>query len=222
MDDLDTRRKHSLEKVRSAWASIISKYGSLPPEKQGDVIDLRSGTIVSDKGHIRSLKQKDNLWAALPEISTSTATSQTSPINTPNTTNVAQSKKIVMYDLTSTPDPTPDQSSYIVTSSQHLTRSKVAGSDNLHVQHIPASLQGSKRGKRLQQADRDLTRDPLNILSSTPPLDTPSKVRRLRKAIDKLYASHPTSVLDRRRHIHSLVVHTRHTQRKHRRTRAGA
>ncbi|AMD20077.1 HCL074Cp [Eremothecium sinecaudum] len=47
------RHRRADENMRQAWAEIIKKYEGL--EDQGDVVDLTTGEIVEDNGHIRNL-----------------------------------------------------------------------------------------------------------------------------------------------------------------------
>ena len=61
---MEDQHLESLEKIRKVWKAIIDKYSNLPEGEQGDVLDLRSGEIIEDSGHLRSMKdstrQRDN------------------------------------------------------------------------------------------------------------------------------------------------------------------
>lgn len=69
MNHIENERRCSLNKVKQQWQAIIHKYSALPPDKQGDIVDLRTGKVVSDSGHLRSMKdstrQRDNVWRSL-------------------------------------------------------------------------------------------------------------------------------------------------------------
>ncbi|QOU18131.1 hypothetical protein BRETT_005191 [Brettanomyces bruxellensis] len=66
---MEDQHLESLEKIRKVWKAIIDKYSNLPEGEQGDVLDLRSGEIIEDSGHLRSMKdstrQRDNVWKSL-------------------------------------------------------------------------------------------------------------------------------------------------------------
>lgn len=46
------RHKRADENMKRAWLQLIQKYEAL--EDQGDVLDLNTGEIVEDNGHVRS------------------------------------------------------------------------------------------------------------------------------------------------------------------------
>lgn len=48
-----SRHKQADENMKRVWAHLIEKYGSL--EDQGDVLDLATGEIIEDNGHVRGL-----------------------------------------------------------------------------------------------------------------------------------------------------------------------
>ncbi|CDK25582.1 unnamed protein product [Kuraishia capsulata CBS 1993] len=50
------RKSGSLYKIRSLWSSIIEKYSAFDEEDQGDLIDLSTGRIVDDTGHVKSMR----------------------------------------------------------------------------------------------------------------------------------------------------------------------
>src|SRR5439155_22290914 len=53
-------RLTSRTKLQSTWENIIQKYSSIPSD-EADEIDLESGEIVIDNGHLESL-QDSALW----------------------------------------------------------------------------------------------------------------------------------------------------------------
>ncbi|ANB11286.1 Muscle M-line assembly protein unc-89 [Sugiyamaella lignohabitans] len=60
---ISSEREKSEYKLGQAWMAIISKYGNEDIEKDADVIDLYTGEIVEDHGHLRSLDDKTgSLW----------------------------------------------------------------------------------------------------------------------------------------------------------------
>lgn len=52
-DEVMERHKLADENMRKVWSNIISKYESI--EEQGDLVDLKTGEIVEDNGHIKTL-----------------------------------------------------------------------------------------------------------------------------------------------------------------------
>ncbi|CUS23090.1 LAQU0S08e01904g1_1 [Lachancea quebecensis] len=48
-----SRHKQADENMKRVWAHLIEKYGSL--EDQGDVLNLATGEIIEDNGHVRGL-----------------------------------------------------------------------------------------------------------------------------------------------------------------------
>ncbi|KAH3663777.1 hypothetical protein OGAPHI_005180 [Ogataea philodendri] len=72
VQDLAAARGRSLAKVKHVWHSIIQKYSSLGEDEQGDVLDMRTGDIVQDSGHIRSMRDsttiKGSVWTSLAEL----------------------------------------------------------------------------------------------------------------------------------------------------------
>lgn len=255
--DLDQRRKTSLNKVRNAWKSIIKKYSALSETQQGDVVDITTGEIIKDMGHLRSLRQdSDGVWAETytPPLAArrgagagtsddddddddenggddgddtgGTRTGGMDPRRKKKGTGKMKKKKIEIIDLESPSrqrrrmeqfHSQPGDTSYIVSSSQHMTRSKVVGNDNLVVggfrehksllQDKTYRLQQRQCQPRLKRSgllDRT-SNDPLNLLSSCIDLGTPSKVRRLRRALDQSYGG-KRKLNDERRHLHKLIL----------------
>lgn len=52
-DQIMERHKQADENMKQVWTSIISKYESI--EDQGDILDLQTGEVIEDNGHIRGL-----------------------------------------------------------------------------------------------------------------------------------------------------------------------
>lgn len=52
-DEVMERHKRADENMKKVWSNIISKYESI--EDQGDLVDLKTGEIVEDNGHIKTL-----------------------------------------------------------------------------------------------------------------------------------------------------------------------
>ncbi|EJS44419.1 scm3p [Saccharomyces arboricola H-6] len=52
-DEVMERHKQADETMKEVWSNIISKYESL--EDQGDLVDLKTGEIIEDNGHIKKL-----------------------------------------------------------------------------------------------------------------------------------------------------------------------
>lgn len=225
--DLDRRRQTSLHKVRDAWKCIIKKYSALSENEQGDVVDIATGEIIKDTGHLRSLRQDDdNLWAETepPPRAHGAGDGHGDEGGDPGRKRAKSSSKtaIEIVDLGSaSPPPSqrrrsqpphsqPGDTSYVVSSSQHMTRSKVVGDDNLivrrpktHSGRHPSDRHHHPRSKRSGALD-STANDPLNMLSSSVDLGTPSKVRRLRRALDHSFQVKRSSG---RRHLHKLILH---------------
>ncbi|ODV59484.1 uncharacterized protein ASCRUDRAFT_14891 [Ascoidea rubescens DSM 1968] len=67
--NLDSKEKieklklKSTKKIKSQWNSIIKKYSSYDLNNQGDLVDIFTGEIVEDNGHLKSIDSKNsNLW----------------------------------------------------------------------------------------------------------------------------------------------------------------
>ncbi|KAG0675052.1 hypothetical protein C6P40_001949 [Pichia californica] len=248
--DIDALKKESLHKARNAWKSIIDKLSSLSESQQGDTIDLRTGKIIKDTGHLRSLKvNKDDLWATFPSNSHSdnennglnnNPNTLKKPKNTKKKTLItpksdddsnknSSNNKIKFIDLSSPPKipqnyhSHPGDTSYIVTSSQHMTRSKVTGDDVLIVKktlnnsikkknkNSKISKYNIKKKKRVGSLD-ERADDPLNILDTHINIETPSKVRRLRKALDHSFKYKNDDYGNKeRRHLHKLILQSKST-----------
>ncbi|ANZ75041.1 BA75_03274T0 [Komagataella pastoris] len=56
------------ERLQKRWRSIIDKYSKVDLDEQGDLIDLHTGEIVEDNGHLESVSSnRHNLWKAEKE-----------------------------------------------------------------------------------------------------------------------------------------------------------
>ena len=49
------RHKQADENMKRAWESIIQKYENINDDVEGDLVDLKTGRIVRDNGHLRRL-----------------------------------------------------------------------------------------------------------------------------------------------------------------------
>ena len=49
------RHKQADENMKRAWENIIQKYESINDDVEGDLVDLKTGRIVKDNGHLRRL-----------------------------------------------------------------------------------------------------------------------------------------------------------------------
>lgn len=62
-NDLASKREAAVLKLKSVWDSIIEKYSAPEVGDYGDVIDLETGDIIEDNGHLRSLAApRENVW----------------------------------------------------------------------------------------------------------------------------------------------------------------
>lgn len=60
--ELTEKHKQADRNLITSWQSIISKYEQLGDTDNGsDIIDLRTGKIIEDNGHIKALAQQDTL-----------------------------------------------------------------------------------------------------------------------------------------------------------------
>lgn len=57
-DEVMERHKKADITMKTVWTNIIEKYEAV--ENQGDLIDLRTGSIIEDNGHIRGLTHVGN------------------------------------------------------------------------------------------------------------------------------------------------------------------
>lgn len=61
----------SRSRFRNQWEAILEKYSQIDDEKESDEIDLSTGEIITDNGHLRALARKnvsssslDDIWSA--------------------------------------------------------------------------------------------------------------------------------------------------------------
>lgn len=57
-EDFESRKREIRSKFESAWSNIIDKYSSYSLEDQGDIVDIATGKVVEDNGHVRALENK--------------------------------------------------------------------------------------------------------------------------------------------------------------------
>lgn len=50
--------KRADENMKRAWSEIITKYETV--ENQGDIIDMQTGELIEDNGHLRGISQEGN------------------------------------------------------------------------------------------------------------------------------------------------------------------
>ena len=77
-EELHRLKTKSSQKFRTKWEEILAKYSSIDDEKESDEIDLATGKIVVDNGHLRSLHDGNgrmgnvnidgNIWAMSYDI----------------------------------------------------------------------------------------------------------------------------------------------------------
>lgn len=61
-EDIETKRSEARKRLYDAWEEIFEKYGNPENEDDGDIIDLNTGEIVEDRGHLKSLSTKRGIW----------------------------------------------------------------------------------------------------------------------------------------------------------------
>ncbi|CAR65676.1 DEHA2D15642p [Debaryomyces hansenii CBS767] len=54
--EINRLKKQSTNRFKSKWEEILEKYAQIDDEKESDEIDLASGEIITDNGHLRSLR----------------------------------------------------------------------------------------------------------------------------------------------------------------------
>ncbi|CAG98020.1 Scm3p [Kluyveromyces lactis] len=65
-EEVMERHKKADENMKRVWSQIIQKYESI--DNQGDVIDLQTGEVIEDNGHLRNLSnEKSVLHSSLPD-----------------------------------------------------------------------------------------------------------------------------------------------------------
>lgn len=57
-EQIMARHKKADESMKQVWSNIIAKYESL--DCQGDVIDLQTGEILEDNGHLRNISSENH------------------------------------------------------------------------------------------------------------------------------------------------------------------
>ena len=182
--DLLARREEALQRARTVWKDLIEKYEHAGPS---DVVDLRTGEVVIDRGHLRSLKNEGHTLV------------QNMMDNEKKPAEKQQPTKKIIPVITIDSPTKPNN-----VSGRPLTRSSVAGHDNLVLS--PPLFKNHKQNKQshITSSPRpvDDHEDPLNILSKNVRLNNPSKVRRYKKAISR--------ISPRRSRIHSLLRKSKH------------
>lgn len=61
-NDHERRRQAAIKRLESAWEHIYEKYGRDVDGEEGDIIDLETGRLVVDNGHLRGMKRKAGVW----------------------------------------------------------------------------------------------------------------------------------------------------------------
>ncbi|QEU59017.1 Scm3 [Kluyveromyces lactis] len=65
-EEVMERHKKADENMKRVWSQIIQKYESI--DNQGDIIDLQTGEVIEDNGHLRNLSnEKSVLHSSLPD-----------------------------------------------------------------------------------------------------------------------------------------------------------
>lgn len=63
-NDLGSKREAAVRRLQTVWDSIIERYSEPEMVAHADIIDLETGTIVQDNGHLESLElSEESLWA---------------------------------------------------------------------------------------------------------------------------------------------------------------
>lgn len=192
-EEFKAKRKQSLQRVHQRWQDIIDKYSNLDEEEQGDLLDLSTGDIIEDAGHLRSLQdsmqQKENVWKSLLYAEAND-----------NRAEAADRDKVnkVLFETDregSTPIESSDEEDYdgllrdnpdlfdAIRNRKVQTRSKVK--DNLSVvRKTPSEAQIHRRVLRTDEQIPGVANDPLALVADTQEEDlTPGKVRRFREGL---------------------------------------
>ncbi|VEU24078.1 DEKNAAC105165 [Brettanomyces naardenensis] len=238
MPNLIDERLRSLRRVKKQWKGIIDKYSALGDDEQGDVLDLRTGRVVEDRGHLRSMndstKERDNIWKSLfiAEMKEKSEREKMEQGKVEEEQNIKDRAESVLFDtptrtvdgmIKSIPiysDSEEDYDELLLEDPNHFnstrlstitTRSKVSQEDNLTVSPSKRKLKEEspfiRRVRRPKSPSIDITDDPLvfkmplydrhktyrisgSLFRSRPgnysgPLLTPSKVRRMKDALEK-------------------------------------
>lgn len=192
--DVFKKRKESLDRVKATWKGIIERYQKLGPLEQGDIVDISTGEIIKDVGHLRSLTQQNQIWR--DEVDQhNTADVLLIPANSANSLHSGSSiqhKNLMFIRLPSS-------------RFKRLIGSRNTGDDNLSVSQ-PSESESDVDIKMegyyyIHGMDSSSLNDPLNMLSKHADLTTPSKIRRVRKAINASRNRKPSE----RTRLHQLV-----------------
>lgn len=105
--ELTERHNKADKNLAKSWKSIISKYENLAKDETlSDVVDLKTGRIVIDNGHLKSLTQQDTLkqtedrnYNALGRIKNSYDDDFLDLLSSENIVNEARKKDIDIMDL---------------------------------------------------------------------------------------------------------------------------
>lgn len=66
--DVNEGLASSTQRFKSAWESIIAKYSDEQYAESGDIVDLVTGDVIEDNGHLRSLPvDRSSLWTFFEE-----------------------------------------------------------------------------------------------------------------------------------------------------------
>lgn len=198
MGDVDVfrKRQESLDKVKSKWKGIIERYEKLGPLEQGDIVDISTGEIIKDMGHLRSLTNKSQIWREPLENQQDGHDVIIIPSNVTNSLhnnnhNVVQHRNLMFIRLPPT-------------RVRRLIGSRNSGDDNLSVSQPSESesdVELKMEGYYYIHGMDTSSNDPLNMLSKHVDVTTPSKVRRMRKAINVSRNRKPNE----RTRLHQLV-----------------
>lgn len=189
--ELVSGRRAALERMRTAWQDILERYGRLGPREQGDLVDIRTGEVVQDEGHLRSLVHHHEVWCDREKVPRKRGAKHTSvggPVA--GRTALGQSARFFLR--------------LAPASGRRLVGSRHVGQDNLSVSQ-PCESESEGDAERslghYNVRDSNIARDPINILSRHADLRSPSKIRRLRKAIHVSRTRKPNE----RTRLHQLV-----------------
>lgn len=213
--DLGAARAASLRRVRETWTRIIQHYSQVD-DTYGDIVDLHTGAILRDNGHLRSMGDAGSLWRADVGVDLVSGHEKDHNDNSDNQHgqfNIqgeslpdGQHSTRATGNAVSGPrrrfvDRIADRRTLGTSPrSGPFTRNKVGpGGDDLlgpplskgpvHADALPPS-----HAPPVRPASPQLDWDPLTVTRDRllpPPLDTPSKMRRLRKALQRKHKKKP-------------------------------
>lgn len=64
--DFESERQKSRTKLMNTWDKIIERFGAEETQDDGDVVDIMSGKIVENNGHLQSIRPDTNsFWGSL-------------------------------------------------------------------------------------------------------------------------------------------------------------